>query len=368
MNSYIETGISLILVFFIFSVIAYILQEIIAVNLEYRGKVLWKSMAHIFDGLKTKGRSFLTQEVDPKTAPNTAILYAHAQIQSLKKTADRLPSYVPAANFSLALLDLVAQKAPATLANAPLVDKVKAGLTSFASSNGDIYTVLRNLVDTSADVKELQAKIEAWYNEYMDRVTGWYKSHTLLTLRLIALGVTLFFNINVIQLAKDIFTDSEMRGKLVGIAEHVTDHPETVTQYYTDNFSQETAAIDAQYKAALDSATDNPARAAILKEISQKKRDAADTFTKKRLAALDTLTKKLSGTGIPLGWKKTFFQSVDPKRPDVIFWTYAWLVIGWLIAAGCISMGAPFWFDLLVKLVNLRRAGIKPTAEDSKRQ
>ncbi len=33
---------------------------------------------------------------------------------------------------------------------------------------------------------------------------------------------------------------------------------------------------------------------------------------------------------------------------------------GWFMAAAAISMGAPFWFDMLVKLVNVRKAGLKP--------
>ncbi len=33
---------------------------------------------------------------------------------------------------------------------------------------------------------------------------------------------------------------------------------------------------------------------------------------------------------------------------------------GWLLMAIAVSLGAPFWFDLLNKLVNLRMAGVKP--------
>jgi hypothetical protein len=39
------------------------------------------------------------------------------------------------------------------------------------------------------------------------------------------------------------------------------------------------------------------------------------------------------------------------------------LLLGWLITAGCLSMGAPFWFNLLVQLVNVRRSGVKPKEE-----
>ena len=33
---------------------------------------------------------------------------------------------------------------------------------------------------------------------------------------------------------------------------------------------------------------------------------------------------------------------------------------GLLVTVCAVSLGAPFWFDLLSKFVNIRRAGIKP--------
>lgn len=368
MNSYIETAISLILIFFIFSVIAYVIQEIIAVNLQYRGKVLWKSLSHIFDGAKAKGRDFLRKPVEANASPNTAAFYGHAQIASLKKNADRLPAYIPAANFALAVIDSIAEKAGAGAAGKTMLAKVQAGLDEFAASDGDLFKVVKNLADTSTDVKELQQKLEAWFNEYMDRVTGWYKSHIVLTTRLIALGVTLFFNVDVINISKEIYNNADLRGKLVAVAEKVTEHPETVTKYYTEGFTQEVAAIDTLFQPRLDSAKDDAQKAAIVKEMNVLKRDAADSFTKRRLAAIDSLSRNLSSAGLPLGWRGSFVDKYFSKDSNAGFWAYVWLFLGWLIAAGCIAMGAPFWFDLLVKAVNVRRAGVKPSASDSKRQ
>jgi hypothetical protein len=36
-------------------------------------------------------------------------------------------------------------------------------------------------------------------------------------------------------------------------------------------------------------------------------------------------------------------------------------VVGWLITGLAVALGAPFWFDLLNKLVNLRGSGPRPT-------
>ena len=37
------------------------------------------------------------------------------------------------------------------------------------------------------------------------------------------------------------------------------------------------------------------------------------------------------------------------------------LILGFFVTALAISLGAPFWFDLLRKLVNIRSAGNKPS-------
>ena len=44
MSEYIDTAIAVILIIVIFSVIAYVIQELIAANLEYRGKMLKSSI------------------------------------------------------------------------------------------------------------------------------------------------------------------------------------------------------------------------------------------------------------------------------------------------------------------------------------
>jgi hypothetical protein len=46
-----------------------------------------------------------------------------------------------------------------------------------------------------------------------------------------------------------------------------------------------------------------------------------------------------------------------------------WLMIsGWLITALAISLGAPFWFDLLSKIIQLRAAGKTPDASTKTQQ
>jgi len=52
-----------------------------------------------------------------------------------------------------------------------------------------------------------------------------------------------------------------------------------------------------------------------------------------------------------LGWNNGFLYYNEGQD-----WTW---FFGWLITALSISLGAPFWFDLLSKLVKLRGTGTK---------
>ena len=59
---------------------------------------------------------------------------------------------------------------------------------------------------------------------------------------------------------------------------------------------------------------------------------------------------ELSLDTFPLGWNNI----------EISEWNYVnWLghIIGWLITISAVSLGAPFWFDLLGKIANLRGSG-----------
>ena len=54
-----------------------------------------------------------------------------------------------------------------------------------------------------------------------------------------------------------------------------------------------------------------------------------------------------------LGWKNVVWEEVD-------WYVVLTKLMGWIVTALAISLVAPFWFDLLRKLVNLRSSGNKP--------
>lgn len=63
---------------------------------------------------------------------------------------------------------------------------------------------------------------------------------------------------------------------------------------------------------------------------------------------------------MPLGWdEKGWFNGEQIKTQN------GWLqaIFGWLMTGVAVAMGAPFWFDILGKLINVRNAG-KPISSN----
>jgi hypothetical protein len=62
-------------------------------------------------------------------------------------------------------------------------------------------------------------------------------------------------------------------------------------------------------------------------------------------------------TPLPIGWNIHFLKNLSLQK---ILLAIIWLpikLLGWCISAISISMGAPFWFDLLGKVMNVRNTG-----------
>ena len=61
--------------------------------------------------------------------------------------------------------------------------------------------------------------------------------------------------------------------------------------------------------------------------------------------------------GSVLGWK------TNTMPADTLGWLER--ILGWTLTMIAVSLGAPFWFDILNKLVNIRNAGNKPATSDT---
>jgi hypothetical protein len=80
---------------------------------------------------------------------------------------------------------------------------------------------------------------------------------------------------------------------------------------------------------------------------------------------IDEEMKKLE---FPIGWTKSDLGLFTDfwKSSSKNFWQILTKAVGLFLTVLAVSLGAPFWFDMLNKFVNIRSAGARP--EKAKKQ
>jgi hypothetical protein len=229
-----------------------------------------------------------------------------------------LPSYIPSANFALAMLDIILPATPSQVGgtagtlrrdNAPSAVETVRALRQAAANFPvpEVGKALTILIDASGeDLVRVRQAIEKWFDSSMDRVSGWYKRRTQVILFAIALTATSILNLNTIAIANRLATDPSVRNSLVATAQEYA-RREDIGRSVA---GQQSGSLADQVAANL---------------------------------------KELKSLGLPIGWE-------HPPPGG-----YAWFltIVGILASAAAATLGAPFWFDVLNKFVVVRST-IKP--------
>ena len=182
--------------------------------------------------------------------------------------------------------------------------RLSAGLQATASQySRELASVVRVLAEQGAgSVDRLRTAIERWFDDGMDRVSGWYKRWTQLWQLAIGLILAIALNINIVTIGLTLWSDIPLRTAIVAEAEKRAQQPAEGQR-------------------------------------------------------IDTTRDLLKATRLPLGW---------PDGVPFIQRPFDWktfdgsLLAGWMLTAIGASFGAPFWFDLLNKFVKLRSGGPRP--------
>ncbi len=184
-------------------------------------------------------------------------------------------------------------------------------------------TVKLEVTEKDEQYLAFRNKLENWYDDSIERITGWYKRKLQVVLFILGLGLAIGLNVSAFTVGSALWSDDTVRAAVVVEAEAIRDAA-------ADEEEGEDSAMDEE---AFGSPTD--VEAIVLLERLQ----------------------------LPIGWTT---REDDRRVPSDL---EGWIghVVGWLFTAAAVSLGAPYWFDLMGKLIDLRNGG-KDTSGDRQKE
>lgn len=224
----------------------------------------------------------------------------HPMITSIASRTGK-PAYIPPNTFALALFDAFVPEGQTATA----LDQVRASMVDKLPSNQGSAAVLKIIDNANGDMKQARLGAEQWFNASMDRLSGEYKRRMQAVTLAVSLVLVSLLGADTLSIANALYQEPALRAAVTGAAQ---------------------AAPSSQ---AQVSAGSQPGSVSPLQQ------------------SVDLLSK----TGLPIGWNA--FPS------DIAAWIRK--VLGLLITTLAVSLGAPFWFDLLKNLANLRSSGPVPS-------
>ena len=284
------------------------------------------------------------------------------------------------------------------------LNDLKIALNAIEKINPNLARAMKSLIsgaesfvtEKEKDLAVARTFVESWFNNSMDRLSGWYKRRSQIIAFFIGLVLAIFLNIDSVAIAKNLWIDPTMRAAILEIAptleappattsvdaastEVPTEAPEAATGTDTTNIepSTETAGTGAIGSAEEQTTTKTPEEIlsdtrGLLDEIglpvgwvpAELPVDQTDKKIDCQFLPVETTIKedKITAQGINWFKDKKCYRPIEAANVESGNWLLPWIV-GVLISGVATTQGGPFWFDLLSKLINIRGAGIKPPAK-----
>ncbi len=301
----IDIAIGLSFLYFLLGLIASSLNELIQTKLQSRSKELHKAIINFLD------RDW--DEIGKKVVESPYVRSLHADDK-------KFPSYIPSSSFAQGIIDVI--KGAEDLPNT--IPEIRKQIKSNEIIKGDAQVWLLGLLDRSYEnVQGFYLKIEESYNDAMDRVSGWYGRKAKRNILILGIITSILLNIDTIDITQSLWKNKESAKAFSAIVVSSMDRIEK-----TDDIEIKDGKGN-----LLFSAENEPGK------------------------NITNVVAEIGNFPIPLGWNANSLKFFgEPK--------WGWVLLskigGWAITALAIFLGAPFWFDLLSKIVNLRGTGYKP--------
>ena len=380
-STILETAIGLVFVYLLFSLLVSAINEAVMGHLTHlRSRVLEEGLKALLSDAGSKAppagqwfktlwalvsapaRLFMQKKAVKKGGPENFAehLLEHPLVKGLAPQGTTCPSYLPANTFADAVVGMLVAPEPMMLNNsAPPVgapppvsfrDVTPMHLVATIANLNDLHAkkLLSSVLAGTQTIQEARQRLAAWFNESMDRVSGAYKRRVQLWLYIWATLLVLCLNIDTIDLARRLLADTQFRAVLVNSA---TDFgAKTNIAAFSGGQTNTTAMLQADITrlklplgwgpSTINEISNSIPAWALTHFPIRLQWHAWETNPPPNLLVSGLLASTVSTPATPEDW---------------------WLkLLGLIITIGAISQGAPFWFDILNKVTNLRAAGKPP--------
>jgi hypothetical protein len=236
-------------------------------------------------------------------------------------------------------------------------DKIRLGIAALAVTQPRLKQILHALINGvdgyvwqgEGVLLRARQNVEQWFDNSMDRLSGWYKRRAQVLAFTIGFIIALITNVDTILVANQLWRQPELRDKLTTQAE----------LFVIQNQNQVESENSGQYvltKAEFSSFSLPVGWVGTPQLLNSK--GLVVSANDKMVACAIIPQKGDEIYGIPLSGR--CYPIVNaPVFTDISGWLQK--LLGLLITGLAAAQGAPFWFDILKKLINVRSAGIKPS-------
>lgn len=304
-SAVLDVVLGLAFTYLILALICTTVAEWVSGLLGTRGAMLKQGIAGLFGDQKLQNqRSFLD------------VFQVHPTVLSLQREPGKAPSYMSPDAFALTVIDMVTRPGSINF------DDLENGIKDLP--DGPVRSALLAAIQTSErDLPKAQQAIENWFNNAMDRVSGWYKRRQQAVTVTGAFIITVFANADSLAMANKLWANPTLRAEIVERAKANPDKlQKMISADYPDSNQPTNPSVNASGRAHTE----------------QEILDEMNDF---------------------IGWRTEF---VVEHRSDLLatIQDSPGHLAGWILTAIAVSLGAPFWFDTLKRLMNIRASGRNP--------
>ncbi|NJO86767.1 MAG: hypothetical protein HC821_01485 [Lewinella sp.] len=309
--------IGIVFVLLLLSLLATTIMELLASFFSLRGRNLLKALRNML--ASSDDNELLLTEFRQNS------LYRQLTEQFGRRSRADAPSYMSATNFQSILFDIIL-KGDGVENLAQRIDQLP---------DADLRNVLKQLLrESGGQLDNFRLQVQNWYENVMDRAGGWYKRYTQKILIFMGLGIAVLFNADTLTIYERLSANPAELERIVAQAEaYVGARPNSNPSAPSTNYN-------------------GPIVPPSLPN-GNSETQALDQLKSQITAAKTLIDQEISPLG--LGWTGQELNNLD-------VYTVITKLLGYLLTALAISLGAPFWFDLLRKFVNIRASGNKPAA------